>query len=286
MPLPFLTRRQGLILLAGAAVALPGIVRAAPPQPFESRRISVRPQGAGPDVILIPGLGSGPGIWNGVMRDVSGYRWHAVHVRGFAGLPAQDNALGALLSPLADEIARYARDNALIRPAIVGHSMGGLLGLLIALRHPQVAGRLMVVDMLPSGAAMVGGTAAGVGFLARQLRGYFTATPAGREAFASILRDAAPGGADSDPDVIAAALDELAGTDLGPRLPSIRTPLTIVPATPADPELAATALARTRSAYRGVAGARIVPVGPSGHAVMLDQPAKFAEAVRQFLGRG
>jgi N-formylmaleamate deformylase len=285
MPMPLLTRRQGLMLLAGAAVALPGVLHAAP-QPFSSRRISVRTQGVGPDVILIPGLGSGPGIWNGVMRDVPGYRWHAVHVRGFAGLPPQDNARGALLAPLADEIARYARDNALIRPAIVGHSMGGSLGLLIALRHPQVAGRLMVVDMLPAGAAMVGGTAAGVGFLARQLRGYFTATPAGREAFAGILRDAAPGGADSDPDVIAAALDELAGTDLTPRLPSIRTPLTIVPATPADPELAAAALARTRSAYRGAAGARIVPVGPSGHAVMLDQPGKFADTVRQFLSRG
>ena len=279
-----LSRREALSMLALLGATVPSrAVHAMASRPFSSRRIAIRSQGSGRNVILVPGLGSGPDIWNRLMRDVQGYRWHAMHVRGFAGLPAEDNRHGPLLVPIADEIARYVTESGLRRAAMVGHSMGGLLALLVAIRHPQVAERLMVVDMLPAGAAMVGGTTEGLGFLARQLRGYFTATEAGRRAFAAILRDATPGGATSDPDVIAAALDEIAGTDLGPKLPSIRTSITVVPAMPADRQLGAAALDRVRRAYRGAPALRVVPVGPSGHAVMLDQPVKFAETVRRFL---
>jgi pimeloyl-ACP methyl ester carboxylesterase len=277
------TRRQSLIALtAAAALATPAAVRAAP-APYASRRIAVSAQGRGRDVILIPGLGSGPAVWSRLTGDVSGVRWHLVHVRGFAGLAADANASGELLVPLADEIARYIRDNGLGAPAIIGHSMGGTLAMLVALRQPARVGRLMVVDMLPAAAGLIGGTAAGMGFLARQLRGYFTGTVAGRRAFARFLQDATPGGRDSDPDVVAAALDELAELDVAPRLATIRAPLTVVPALPADAAMARSTLARVRDAYRPAPTARIAPVQPSGHMVMLDQPAKFAAAVRTFL---
>ncbi len=277
-----LTRRQSLSLMAGAALALSAPLFAAPP-PFLSRRITVRVEGDGPDVVLIPGLGGGPGIWSGLTRALPGWRWHLVHVRGFAGLPAQDNATGVLLAPLADEIARYVREAGLTAPAVIGHSMGGTLAMLIALRSPARIGRLMVVDMLPAAAGMIGGTAEGMGFLAQQLRSYFTGTVAGRRAFAQLLRDATPSGKDSDPDVIADALDELAALDLAPRLASIRAPMTVVPALPADADVAAALLSRTRTAYRSAVTARIVPIQPSSHMVMLDQPAKFAAMVRRFL---
>lgn len=284
---PILARRDalGLMALAGGAAILPRPVLAMARRPFASRRISVSVTGTGNDVVLIPGLGSGPAVWNGLVADVPGYRWHRVHVRGFAGLAAEANATGPLLEPLADEIARYIVEAGLKAPPLIGHSMGGMLAMLLALRHPGRPGSVMVVDMLPSGAAMVGGTTEGVGFLARQLRGFLTGTAAGRQALAGLLRDATPGGAQSDPDVIAAALDELAGMDLGPRLGAIGAPLTVLPAVPADPELRTSILARTRAAYRDARGARIVPIGPGGHMVMADQRAKFAQAVREFLGR-
>ncbi|HEX7871997.1 MAG TPA: alpha/beta hydrolase [Sphingobium sp.] len=280
-----LTRRHMLRLAsaAGAVALAPHRLFAAPPPAFTSRRIAVTAQGSGPDVVLIPGLGGGPSVWSGLIRDVPGYRWHLVHVRGFAGLPADANASGDLIAPLADEIARYIGDNRLGAPAVIGHSMGGTLAMLMALRQPTRVKRLMVVDMLPAPAGLIGGTADGMGFFAKQLRQYFTGTVAGRRAFARILQDATPSGRDSDPDVIADALDELAGIDLGPRLSAIRQPLTIVPALPADPGGGAALLAQTRSAYAAAPTARIVPIQPSGHMVMFDQPAKFAVAVRAFL---
>lgn len=279
--------RRSLVRMAAAgaaALALPATSLAATPA-FSSRRIAVDTIGSGRDVVLIPGLGAGPGVWNKLVGAVSGYRWHRVHVRGFAGLAAGGNAKGVLLDPLADEIARYIAERRLPSPALVGHSMGGTLAMLVALRHPKSVGRLMVVDMLPSGAAMVGGTSAGFGFLSRQLKSYFTGTIAGRRAFASLLRDFSPGAADSDADVIATALDELARVDLGPRLSAIKAPLTVVPAIPADTRLKASALSRTKIAYASAPRARIVPVEPSGHMVMLDQPAVFARVVREFLAR-
>lgn len=278
-----LSRRNALAALVAAAL-LPASASAAPPA-FSSRRIATRIVGRGPDVVLIPGLGAAPSVWNGLIRDVPDRSYHLIHVRGFAGLAPADNRSGRLLEPVADEIARYIAEARLGAPAIIGHSMGGLLAMLVALRAPARAGALMVVEMLPAGAGMVGGTASGMGFLASQLRGYFTQTEAGRRAFANILRDATPNGADSDQDVIAAALDEIASTDLGPQLARLRAPLTVVPALPADAKLREAVLPRFRAAYRPAAGARITPVGPSGHMVMFDQPAKFASIVRSFFAQ-
>lgn len=283
----FPLERRSLILgviACGAAIALPGAAKSATPA-FSSRRIAVDTIGSGRDVILIPGLGAGPAVWNALVGAVSGYRWHRVHVRGFAGLAAGANAQGPLLDPLADEIARYIAERRLSSPSLIGHSMGGTLAMLAALRHPASSGRVMVVDMLPLGAAMVGGTSAGLGFLSRQFKSYFTGTIAGRRAFAALLRDISPGAASSDADVIAVALDELARIDLGPRLATLKPPLTVVPAIPADARLKASALSRTRMAYAPARGARIVPVEPSGHMVMLDQPAAFARVVKDFLAR-
>lgn len=265
----------GAVLLASCALARPALAAS-----FASRRIAVTARGAGRDVVLIAGLASGPGLWNGVVSAIPGYRWHLVHVRGFAGLAADANAAGPLVQPVADEIARYIGAAGLDRPAIIGHSMGGTLAMMLGLKG--LAGRLMVVDMLPEGAAMVGGTASGMGFLADQLGQYFTGTRAGRSYLAQIVAQA-PGAQGSDPDVIANALRDLANVDLGPQLPRIAAPMEVVYAVGPDREQA-DAITRTfRTAYAAKRGVRLVPIGPSGHVIMADQPARFNAALRDFL---
>ena len=268
------------LLLGAAAAGLTfwtGDARAAP---FASRRIAVTVRGTGRDVLLIPGLASGPGIWNSVLAALPGYRFHLVHVRGFAGLASDANGGGPLIEPLADEIARYVASAGLKRPAVVGHSMGGTLALMLALKGR--AGRVMVVDMLPAGAAMVGGTASGLGFLADQLSGYLTRTVAGRRYLAQMVAQA-PGAKGSDPDVIANALRDLANIDLGPQLPRLSAPLEVVYAVGSDPQQAAAITRRFRAAYAGAKGAVLKSVGPSGHMVMADQPARFHALLKDFL---
>lgn len=270
-------------MLLGSCAAFAGGVlgsASALAAPFSSRRIAVSIKGVGRDVLLIPGLASGPAVWNGVVSGIPGYRWHMVHVCGFAGLPAGANASGPLIQPIADEIARYVRASGLERPAVVGHSMGGTLAMMLGLKG--LAGRVMVVDMLPEGAGMVGGTARGLGYLADQLGQYFTGTKAGRAYLAQIVAQA-PGAKGSDPDVIANALRDLANTDLGPQLPRIDAPLDVVYAVGADPAQASAITRNFRMAYAGKKGVRLLPVGPSGHMVMADQPKRFNALLSDFL---
>ncbi|QHL90135.1 alpha/beta fold hydrolase [Sphingomonas changnyeongensis] len=250
-------------------------------------RLNVRTIGTGPDLILIPGLTSGPAVWAGLVRALPGHRIHLVHVAGFAGLPAGGNARGPVLDGLVAELAGHARAARLRAPAVIGHSMGGLLALMLAARHPALVGRVMAVDIVPAPARALG-IDPGLGPVARGLVQLMQASPDGRQALAGLVTDLGGGRAGlngSDPDVVARATGELAALDLTPLLPRITAPLTIVHAVPADAAAAASVRTAYRTAYRAAPGARIIPVGPSGHMVMLDQPARFAAEVRAFLAR-
>jgi len=270
--------RRGLLCGAGALAA--GWAMPALAADFASRRIMVTVRGSGRDVLLIPGLASGPGIWNGVTGQMPGYRWHLVHVRGFAGLAADANGSGLVVQPVADEIARYIAAAGLRRPAVVGHSMGGTLAMMQGLKG--LASRVMVVDMLPAGAAMVGGTANGMGYLADQLSQYFTGTAAGRRYLAQIVAQA-PGAEGSNPEVIATALRDLANTDLGPQLGRIGVPMSVVYAVGTDQAQSVEITRRFRAAYAAKKDAKLMPIGPSGHVVMADQPTRFNAALGNFL---
>ncbi|MFX4083713.1 alpha/beta fold hydrolase [Sphingobium yanoikuyae] len=267
-------------LLCGAGALAAGWAMPALAADFASRRIMVTARGSGRDVLLIPGLASGPGIWNGVTGQMPGYRWHLVHVRGFAGLAADANGSGPVVQPVADEIARYIAAAGLRRPAVVGHSMGGTLAMMQGLKG--LASRVMVVDMLPAGAAMVGGTANGMGYLADQLSQYFTGTAAGRRYLAQIVAQA-PGAEGSNPEVIATALRDLANTDLGPQLGRIGVPMSVVYAVGTDQAQSVEITRRFRAAYAAKKDAKLMPIGPSGHVVMADQPTRFNAALGNFL---
>ena len=279
--------RRNFLLFAGAAALVgctPVAIEAAPP--FEPTRFSVRVTGQGPDVILIPGLTSGRDVWRSTVAGLPGYRYHLVQVAGFAGEAARGNAEGPVVAPLADEIARYIASRGLERPAIVGHSMGGTLGMMVAARHPALVGRVMVVDMLPQPAGLFGGSAADMGPLAQSLRNAMS-SPSGRRLFGSLMTAFSPpesSNARSDPDVVARAMHELAGMDLTPQLARIRAPLTIVYAAP-DPQVRASVERQFARAYAAARGARLVRIDNSGHMVMLDQPTRFQSELRSFLTR-
>src|SRR3546814_11842021 len=132
---------------------------------------------------MMPVLGSAPSIWQSAIAAVPGYRYHLVQVKGFAGTAAEANASGPILEPVAKEIVRYTTAMDLRRPRIIGHSMRGTLALMLAARYAASTGQVMVVDMLASGAGMVGGTTSGLGVFVRQLGRYFTGTDVARQMF-------------------------------------------------------------------------------------------------------
>lgn len=277
-------KRRDFLLAAGAASALaflPALPAGA--QGFSSDRISVTVEGRGPDVILIPGLTASSDMWKATVAAVPGYRYHLVQVNGFAGTRAGGNSSGPVVEPVASEIARYIFARKLEAPALIGHSMGGTLAMMVASRHPARVGRVMVVDMLPRPDGLFGGGLSGLGPLAEQL----ASSLEGRRLLGSLVGRFGADTPDkaSDPDVVARATRDLGRTDLSSDLPRIAAPMTVLFATPAPsgtPEHMRV-VQDYRAAYAGARTARLRPVAQSGHMIMYDQPKRFAAEVKAFL---
>lgn len=117
---------------------------------FESDYITVKTQGAGPDVILLHGFASSPDVWSGVAKKIDPrFRLHLVYVAGLAGSPAAENVPESYLKTVRDEIVRYIEARELKKPILIGHSMGGLVSLLVASKEPAAVGKVIIVDALP-----------------------------------------------------------------------------------------------------------------------------------------
>lgn len=290
-------RFLAFLLLVPLAAACATTPPAAPA--FTSERIAVEVHGEGPDVVLIPGLSSSPRVWDSTIAALPGYRYHVVHVAGFAGKPAGANASGPVLAPVGEEIARYIREARLERPAIVGHSMGGSWAMMVAGRHPGLVRRAMVVDMMPFMGALFGGpgaTAESVRPVAEQIRAGMRASPAaGRRAMieqtiAGMIRTESRRAAAieqslaSDPAVSSQGFYDLIVTDLTPDLANIQVPLTVLYVQPTGAPLTEAQLDQFyAAAYRGVRTRDVRRIADAAHFIMFDQPEAFQRELRTFL---
>ncbi len=143
------SRGKGLAIVAGVTVIV-FISTAGRAAEFRSEYISVKTQGTGPDVVLLHGFASSPGVWSRIVKEMSPrYRLHLVHVAGLAGSPAPQKVPDSFLETLRNEIARYMEEGGLRKPILVGHSMGGLIALLVSSQKPATVGRVIVIDSLP-----------------------------------------------------------------------------------------------------------------------------------------
>lgn len=98
-------------------------------------------------LILIPGLMSDASVFNNLAAELSPhYEVHLVSVKGFASTPGGDNFS---LTSLVQDLLRYIDSNSLQRPHIVGHSMGGLTGFMLASNYQDKIGKLVSIDGLP-----------------------------------------------------------------------------------------------------------------------------------------
>ncbi len=294
---PAVLGRRGLLgVIAGSAV-LACVPRA---RAADLDRFTVTVQGSGPDVIFVPGLTCSRDVWNPAVAALGGkYRVHLVQLAGFAGLPAGANAQGLVCAGTAEGLAAYITQQNLRKPAVVGHSMGGTIGLMLAERHPDMVGRLMVVDQLPDPAIVMappGAPRAEIEAIANGIGGNMERADAAAyrrnllptlngmiltaNARPEIEREAMT----SDHKVAGHAMREMIETDLIPDLSKITAPTTVVYAwNKSEPYTAAQIDRLMHGVYAPVKGAKFVRIDDSAHFVFIDQPAKFQAALGAFL---
>lgn len=136
-------------MLAHAGEANPAAAPATPIPHVEQR-------GTGPvPMVLVPGLTCDWKVWDAFMeRNKDKYTMYAVTLPGFGGTeppatpevatgtPWLDNALAALAATIDEK--------KLDRPVVVGHSLGGLLALRMAIEHPGKVRGVVAVDGMPA----------------------------------------------------------------------------------------------------------------------------------------
>ncbi len=258
-------------------------------------RFSAEVSGRGPDLLFIPGLSSSRETWRATAERLKGrYRLHLIQVAGFAGEPARANAGGDVVLPTAEAIAAYIAE---CGPPItvVGHSLGGTIGLYLAQNYPQRIRKLLIVDAFPFIGVVYDGPDATPDSMRAMIESWRSgATPWSREQQEAMFAEmvTAPEHVEtikawsraSDPSVTMRALFEDMVLDMRPGLAGLAVPIAVLfpdyvsPGLPPD----ATQIAR-ETAYAPVPRKSVRIVAQSRHFIMLDQPEAFAEALDSFL---
>lgn len=276
---------RSLVLVCALAAAA-----AAAPAPF-----SVEVRGHGPPVVLIPGLSCGGDVWRATVdKYAATHELHVLTLAGFAGQPPID---GPLLEPVRAALAAYIRARALVRPVIVGHSLGGVVALWLAATEPDLVGGVVVVDAVPFLPALMqpGATVDSARPQAEAMRTMLSAlSPAqfaaqNRQSLAAMITRPADVDAvaahstRSDAKAVAQAMYDVMTTDLRPLLAKVRAPtLVLIAAAGQD---AAKVRAAYEAQYAPLRGHFSVVAAKARHFIMLDDAPLFYHALDRFFAR-
>jgi len=104
-------------------------------------------EGEGAPVILIHGLASSLLSWEAVVPALSGYRCYALDLPGHGESMKPASRAFYQTAPILALVEEWIRGLALEEsPVLIGHSLGGYLGLSYALRNPGAVRGLFLID--------------------------------------------------------------------------------------------------------------------------------------------
>jgi len=263
------------------------------------RGLSVEVIGSGQPLIMLPGLNSGADTWRETCAALQPeVQCHLLQLPGFAGQAAI--ASDAFLDAMRERVLAYVDEHKLTSPVVIGHSLGGLLALKMALQSPHTFSRMIIVDSLPffpaaqnpaATVASVTPMAEGMrqGMLAADDDSFFRnaqAALAGMSRSPERVKTLAEWGRRSDRATTTQAMYELMTTDLRAQLNNIQTPTLVLGAWAAYAPYGATresTEAIFRSQYAALAGVRIAMSDSGYHFLMWDDPQWLQAQVRAFL---
>ncbi len=248
--------------------------------------LAVRSRGAGRPLVYIHGLGETGMCFDGLARHaaLADRRHLLVDLPGYGRSP-HPTTVGDLVA-VADQLADWLTARAIAgdaRPVLIGHSMGGVLGTLIAERHPALLGGLIDVD----GNVSSGDCTFSAGIAAQPLEGFVTtgiarmADSTYRDGIEHLaLRGAYAGLRLADPRAIHRHAQDLvamsAAEDLADRLARLRCPTGYLAGVPGG------ACPRSLELLER-AGVPLIRIEPAGHWPFVDQLEASATAIAGLL---
>ena len=244
--------------------------------------------GSGPPVAILHGLFGSGRNWRSVAQHLAAH--HRVLTFDLRNHGASPWAEGMSYGEMVEDLRASFRARGIEHAALLGHSMGGKVAMLMALLHPGEVDRLVIVDIAP---------AANPPNLLAYIRAMRAVDLRGVKRRAEV--DVALAGAVPDPAERAFLLQNLVIDEKPPLAPEPRSDRARFPKIVGFPDLPA------GTAYRGpalfVAGARsnylqpehepgirrlfpearIIRIEGAGHWVHAEQPQAFLQAVLPFL---
>ncbi len=265
--------------------------------------INVQVEGSGPALIFIPGLNSASGTFTETCAAFrSTHTCHLLHLPGFAGNAPINGVENGFMIAMRDRVIAYIKAHDLKQPVLVGHSLGGALSLMIALKEPELAGKLVIVDSLPYFAAIQNPAATpdAVRPMADNMRKMMLAQApeqyraglkqnlAGMSRLPERMPTLVQWGESSDRATTAQAMYDLMTIDLRNDIASIRTPTLVLGAWAAYAPFGASKASTEaifRTQYAKLAGVDIRLSDTGYHFLSWDDPQWLTQQLAQFLGR-
>lgn len=280
---------KAAVTLLLAAAALPVVAASA---------FKVEVKGSGEALILIPGLASSGDVWQATAARMCVKRQcHILTLAGFAGVAP---LAGERLLPAAEQqLADYISANKLGKPTVIGHSLGGFLGMRLAADHPDKVGRLVVVDALPALGATRNPAAdraqlqAGAAQLRDAMRGQDDAAFSAMQQRSVANMVTAPEnaariaawGAQSDRATVTDAMYDIMSSDLRDDIARIKAPTLVLGTWVAyrafAPKEAIEAL--FKSQYAKLPGVKVELADTARHFIMYDDPEWMYARIDQFI---
>jgi 3-oxoadipate enol-lactonase len=258
-----------------------------PTVPVPGGHLHYERAGQGPLVVLLHGIGGSGRSWRhqltGLADAFTVVAWDA---RGYGG--SSDPPEGWTIADFADDLAALLDQLGTERAHVVGMSMGGVIALAFAARHPQRLARLVLADTYCGGGTLP--PAERQARLERRLAAVASGSLAqfARERAGEVLSSQAPPALRAEVKAIMAALHPagyrqaaiaLANADYRPVLSSITAPTLVIWGS----EDRVLSRAESERLAAGIPGARLAIIEGAGHASNQERPEEFNRLVRAFL---
>ena len=252
---------------------------------FANGTVSAAQSGNGPPLFLLHSLLSDRASFDAIVPQLSrSFRVIVPELPGFG----DSQAVSGGLAVVADRIAEAVKDAAGGDKVIVlGNGYGGFVALQMAVRHPDIAKKLILADC---GAAFseAGREAFRNMAAASRAKGLSAITDvAMRRLFATefqaqhpdLMRDRREAFLRTDPEVFHAACEALAELDLRPQLDEVKVPALVLVGEHDE----ATPPPMSHELAAGLPNARLVTIPGCAHVPQLQSPEVFLAAIGDFL---